>query len=433
MRKDMFGRAARQEALDNIFTIWPCSAEREKRDMSETSVFTPEQLWMPEFIANPYPTYHHLRSQSPLNFIVLPASAVPGATEPFRAWALMKYEDVYTALRDHDTFVSGRSPLMGKLNPKVVLLQDDPPHHTRLRRLVNKTFTLKRIEALTPWITSVANELLDEIGTTETDLVQSYTTPLPVKVIARLLGIPGEDYLTFKRWSDAALAVTSMAPEERAKSIQETLAYFGRMAAARRAHGADDLLTALVEAEVEGEALADWEILGFCWVLLVAGNETTTNLIGNLLNLLVERPALWQHLREDRSLVETVIEESLRYESPVQQMGRQTTRAVEVSGARIPEGANVSIFYGAANRDPSAFPQPDEFRLDRDLRNHVAFGMDIHYCLGAPLARAEATITLNTFLDRFPVLKRGIAPAVRQTASLIMFGFQQLPLVLAPV
>src|SRR5262249_36866213 len=166
----------------------------------------------------------------------------------------------------------------------------------------------------------VANELLDEIGTTETDIVQSYTTPLPVKVIARLLGIPGEEYGTFKRWSDAALAVTSMAREARAKSIQETLASFGRMAAARRAHGADDLLTALVEAEVEGEALADWEILGFCWVLLVAGNETTTNLIGNLLNLLVERPALWQHLREDRSLVEAVIDESLRYESPVQRL-----------------------------------------------------------------------------------------------------------------
>src|SRR5262245_22242409 len=299
--------------------------------MSETSVFTPEQLWMPGFIANPYPTYHHLRGQSPLNFILLPASAVPGATEPFRAWALMKYQDVYTALRDHDTFVSGRSPLRGKLNPKLVLVEDDPPHHTRLRRLVNQTFTLQRIEALTPWIRSVANELLDEIGTTETDLVQAYTMPLPVKIIARLLGIPGEEYGTFKRWSDAALAVTSMAPEARAQSLQEMLAYFGRMAAARRAHGADDLLTALVEAAVDGEALADWEILGFCWVLLVAGNETTTNLMGNLLNLLVERPELWRRLREERSLVETVIEESLRYESPVQQMGRQTTRAVEVS------------------------------------------------------------------------------------------------------
>jgi cytochrome P450 len=165
--------------------------------------------------------------------------------------------------------------------------------------------------------------------------------------------------------------------------------------------------------------------------LLIAGNETTTNLLGNLLNVLADRPALWQQLRADRSLVEPVIEETLRCESPVQRLSRQTTREVEVSGVRIPEGALVSIFYGAANRDPNAFPQPDEFRLDRELRNHVAFGAGIHYCLGAPLARAEATITLNTFLDRFPRLTRGSAPAVRQTAGLIVYGFQQLPLMLA--
>jgi len=400
--------------------------------MSDATIFTPEQLWMPGFIANPYPTYHHLRDHSPLNFLAFPAGTISGITEPLRGWALLKYDDVYSALRDHDTFVSGRSPRAGKIGPKLVLLHDDPPRHTRLRRLVNKTFTLKRIEALTPWMSSVANELLDKMGTAETDIVPSYTMPLPMLVIARLLGIPGEEYVTFRRWSEALLAVTSIPPEERAKSAQETTAYFGRMAAARRTKGAEDLITALVEAEIEGEALEDWEVLGFCTLLLIAGNETTTNLIGNLLNLLTDRPALWQRLREDRSLVEGVIEETLRYESPVQRLARQTARAVEVSGVRIPEGAEVWLFYGAANRDPSAFPNPDEFRVDRDLRNHVAFGAGIHYCLGAPLARAEATITLNTFLDRFPVLKRGAAPAVRQTSALGMFGFQQLPLVLAP-
>src|SRR5215510_12153095 len=399
--------------------------------MATSAFITPDQLMTPAVFADPYPAYRQLRDQTPLSYLI-PPGIIPGFDESVRPWALMKYDDVYSALRDHETF-SSENRRAGQFGPKLVLIQDDPPRHTRFRRLVNKAFTLKRVEALAPWIAGVANELLDEVGEGEVDVVQSYTIPLPVKVIARLLGIPGEDYVTFKRWSDAFLAAVSMPQEQRAQNIMEMVGYFGQIAAARRAHGADDLITALVEAEVEGEALEDWEILGFCILLLIAGNETTTNLVGNLFHALSPRPHLWRQLREDRSLVETVIEESLRYESPVQRLFRWATRDVEISGVRMSQGDRVTIFYGAANRDPQAFANPDEFRLDRDLRNHVAFGAGIHYCLGAPLARAEARISLNAFLDRFPTLKHGESLDERQTASPIVFGFSRLPLVLRTV
>src|SRR5215831_8721669 len=304
--------------------------------METSPVITPDQLMTPAVFADPYPVYRRLRAQSPLSYFV-PPGTIPGFDDPVQPWALMRYDDVYGALRDHQTF-SSEDPRAGRFGPKLVLIQDDPPRHTRFRRLVNKAFTLKRVEALAPWIAGVANELLNEVGAGEVDIVQSYSIPLPVKVIARLLGIPGEDYVTFKRWSDAFLAAVSMPPEQRMQNLMEMVGYFGQIAAARRAHGADDLITALVEAEVEGEALEDWEVLGFCILLLIAGNETTTNLVGNILNILADRPDLWRQLRADRSLVENVIEETLRYEGPVRVLLRTTTRAVEVSGVEIPQG-----------------------------------------------------------------------------------------------
>ncbi len=392
--------------------------------------FTPADLTSRALFADPYPLYHALRDQSPVRYIGIPASEATG-NAPVWSWGLLKFEDAYAALRDHATF-SSDNPQAGQFGPKLALIQDDPPRHTHFRRLVNRAFTLRRVEALEPWIAEIAKALLDQMGEGEHDVVESYTVPLPVKVIARLLGIPGEDYATFKRWSDAFLSTVSIQANERLQNLQEMVAYFGRMAAARRAHGADDLISALVEADVEGEALQDWEILGFCILLLIAGNETTTNLIGNLLHALSARPDLWRRLRGDRSFVETVIEESLRHESPVQRLFRWATRDVEVSSVRMSRGDRVTIFYGAANRDPRTFANPDEFRLDRDLRNHVAFGAGIHYCLGAPLARAEARISLNGFLDRFATLSPGAGEAVRQTESPVVFGFKQLPLILDP-
>ncbi len=398
--------------------------------METPTTVTPDQLTDRKMFGNPYPIYHALRQHSPVHYVSIPANASAGINQPIMAWGLLKYHDVYTALRDHETF-SSESPVAGQFGPPLVLIQDDPPRHTRFRRIVNKAFTLKRVEALEPWINKIANELLDHIDQQEANMVDAFTVPLPMRVIARLMGIPEEDYATFKRWSDAFLSTVGEDRNNRMQNVQDMVAYFGQMAVARRSQGADDLITALVEAEIEGESLQDWEILGFCILLLIAGNETTTNLLGNLLNLLVDRPELWQQLRNDRNLVEPVIEETLRVESPVQRLFRTTTRELEFSGVRMNKGDRITIFYGAANRDPTEFPNPDAFRLDRDLRNHVAFGMGIHYCLGAPLARAEARISLNAFLDRYGRLTRGTSPAVRQTATPIVYGFSRLPLVLA--
>lgn len=357
-------------------------------------------------------------------------------------WCLLRHDDVYGALRDHETFSSaaamggGRAPSSPSASA-LVLINDDPPRHTRFRRLVNRAFTPRRVAELEPWIRSVADGLLDAADAAngkERDVVSTLTVPLPVTAIARLLGIPTEDHETFKRWSDALIAAvgTGAAPgEAQMRELGEMVAYFGQQVASRRAAPAEDLITALVTADVEGESLKEWEILGFCVLLLVAGNETTTNLIGNMLNILSQRPDLWAQLRSDRSLVETVVEETVRLDGPVQLLFRQTTRPVQVSGAELPAGAPVAVFFGAANRDPEAFPAPDEFRIDRDLHNHVAFGMGIHYCLGAPLARAEARIALNAMLDRYPTIAPGGTPGVRQSVTPVIYGFAKLPIVVS--
>ncbi|MGI8925214.1 MAG: cytochrome P450 [Tepidiformaceae bacterium] len=377
---------------------------------------------------DPYPNYARLRAQSPWR------QDTPGDSDGSALWCFLRHDDVYNGLRDHETFSSkamGNAP-GSEGEPQLVLISDDPPRHTNFRRLVNRAFTPRRIAELEPWITSVSTELLDGMGAGEVDVVKNYTMPLPVKAIARLLGIPGDDYATFKQWTDSFLGgdADSSTGGDRGRDVMAMLAYFGEMVAKRRDAPAADLITALVEAEIEGEKLQDWEVLGFAILLLVAGNETTTNLMGNMLNALAQRPELWKQLREDRSLVERVVEETLRYESPVQVLFRRTLRDVEVNGRLIPTGERVGMFYGAANRDPEAFPEPDEFRLDRDLHNHVGFGMGIHYCLGSPLARAEARITLNQFLDRFAELGPGSSAGVRQTMTPIVFGFRELPLAL---
>jgi cytochrome P450 len=389
-----------------------------------TDVFGKTETW-----ENPYPAYREFRDRSP--FIgQWPIVLLDGDQRQVRAWMLLKYEQVNAALRDPATF-SSQQPGAGSVAPKLVMISDDPPRHDLLRRIVNKAFTARRIAELEPWIKSVAQQLLDRSAIDKTvDAVDAFTMPLPVQVIARMLGIPGEDQAAFRRWSDALVAFNGgdFTPAERMKNGMEMMDYFRKIAAVRREKSAGDLISAVVEAEVDGARLEEWEVLGFCVLLLIAGNETTTNLMSNMLNILVDRPEIWRTLRDDRALVESAIEETLRYDSPVQMLTRRVTRDVEIGERKIHEGEQVAVSYGAANRDPAMFPDPDTFSLERENSRQLGFGAGIHYCLGAPLARMEATIMLDAMLDRFSSIARGDQAPQRQRATNLLLGFRKLPL-----
>ncbi len=387
-----------------------------------------ELFGKPETWENPYPAYREFRDRSP--FVAQwPIVLLDGSERQVRSWMLLKYEQVNAALRDPATF-SSQIGASESVAPRLVMIQDDPPRHTRFRRIVSKAFTARRIAELESWIKNVAEQLLDRFPIGETvDAVDAFTMPLPVQVIARMLGIPGEDQTAFRRWSDSLVAFNGgdFTPDERMKNGMEMMEYFRQAAVSRRGKAGSDLISAVVDAEVEGERLEDWEILGFCILLLVGGNETTTNLMSNMLNIFVDRPGQWRRMREDRALAEFAIEETLRYESPVQLLTRTVTRDIEIDGQKIQRGERVAVSYGAANRDPAAFPDPDTFSLERDQSRHLGFGAGVHYCLGAPLARMEAGIMLNAMLDRFSSIERG-AQAQRQRATNLLFGFRKLPL-----
>jgi cytochrome P450 len=397
--------------------------------MESSRAYVPDDLGSTETLADPYPVYRALREGPPVRFQRIPGGVFPGVDQPIHAWALLRHADVVAALRDPETF-SSNSPSAMPMLPQLALLHDDPPRHTHLRRLVQKSFSARRVVELEPWIRRTAAELLDGLGEGPAELMAGLAMPLPMRVICALLGIPPEQTAIFHHWSEATIGYAGLPPLERKKRIGELASYLGQQIAARRTQPADDLITALVEAEIDGARLDDAEAIGFCMLLLIAGNETTTSLIGNCLHLLARQPEFWRRAREDRSLVEPILTETLRYESPVQRLTRVTRRPVELGGAAIGEGEVIDVIYGSANRDPAVFSDPETFRLDRPATEHVALGYGIHYCLGAPLAKVEVRIALNAMLDRYARLELGPEPAVRQRQAFMALSFVSRPLVL---
>lgn len=354
---------------------------------------------------DPYPLYDRLREQSPV--LHLPAQDL---------WLVFRYDAVRRALSDHDAFSSEVGPSRG--NRFEWLLFMDPPRHTRLRAIVSRAFTPRSIAALAPRIRALTCELLDGVaGRGELDLVAELATPLPMMVIAEMLGLPLADWRKLAGWSEAIINLgntiaggdAAAAAAAFLRADAEMASYFGAEVAARRARPADDLIGRLVAAEVDGAALDDHAILRFCQLLLAAGTETTTNLIDNAVLCFAEHPAELARVRRDPALLAPAIEEVLRHRTPVQAMFRATAREVELDGVRIPAGQFVIAMIGSANRDPRRFADPARFDVARDPNPHIAFGHGIHFCLGAPLSRLEAGIALDELLRRFPVFELAAA------------------------
>jgi len=346
--------------------------------------------------ADPYPIYRELRDRYPLYY-----------NEEKNFWALTRFDDVLNAANDFETFSSeGGITIDGGGNQFPMMILMDPPRHDRLRSIVSRAFTSRRVAQIEPRIRKLADDLMDEfISKGGGDLVDALASPIPSLVIADMLGVPGEDKAKFREWSDAAIRQDPNVPETQKAGMVAARAlyeYFGHVVEERRKKPAEDLVTALIHAEVDGERLTQQELLGFCFLLLVAGNETTTNLISNGAIVLAENPDQRRAIREDFSLLPKAVEEILRFDGPVQGLARTLTRDAELHGQKVAVGEKILLLYGAANRDERRFDQPDVFDVNRKQRSHLAFGQGRHFCLGAALARLEGQLAFEALLKRAP-------------------------------
>jgi len=366
----------------------------------------------PKVRANPYPYYEALRRESPVHPMM----------EGTPLFAVSRFKDVEYVLHHPAKFSStafqalfsgglNLSPNSGalaghRLLESPMMISVDPPNHMRLRGIVNRGFTPRRIAALEPRLREIAERFVDEaLDRGEMDLVQDLSIPFPVTVIAELLGIDPERRGDFKRWSDATvIGLSGIAKDFTKEAVRENAdemsEFIDEIAAERRENPKDDLISVLVSAQDGEEALSDGEVRSFVFLLLVAGNETTTNLIGNAVSALLRHPEQLEQVQSDPTLIPQTIEEVVRYDSPIQSLPRVATETVELDGGTVEKGSFLMTLFASANRDDEKFPDAATFDIHRKPQGHVGFGHGIHFCLGASLARLEARVALETLLSR---------------------------------
>jgi len=366
-------------------------------------------LFNPDFKANPYPTYAQLRSDAPIRRVPLPDGR--------GMWLVTRYEDVSAIFRDERFVKDWRNAMTPEqlaqvpAIPEVMkpltsnMLDTDPPDHERLRALVSKAFTPRLIERMRPRVQEIADTLLDAVRDKgEMDLIDDYAFPLPITVIAELLGVPAEDRDRFREWSNAA--VSGDTTQEYIEKVllphmQAFTDYLRAMFDEKRKNPKNDLISALVQAEEAGDKLSEDELMAMVFLLLIAGHETTVNLIGNGSLALLQHPDQLRKLREDPALIKPAIEELLRYDGPVETSTERFAREdIAIGGTVIPRGEMVMVVIASADHDPDRFQDPDALDITRADNKHLAFGKGIHFCIGAPLARLEATVALTVLAER---------------------------------
>ena len=377
-------------------------------------------MWVPGYMDEPFEWYRNMRTQHTV-FRDETGVYVFGYAESKSI--LNNYRLFSSQFRD---FMAPEVAAQLNSMASASILISDPPRHTKMRNLVNRAFTPKRISSYEEEIRGIAGYLIENIKSDRFDLVSSFSVPLPVLVISRILGVPEDHMAKFKEWSDKlAMELGRIGVD---MDLQKEMAsYFGKLIDERKGKLGDDLISLLIESEVDGEKLTKQDIVGFSVLLLAAGNETTTNLITNGVLTLWENPGTFEILKNYPDLIPSTVEEVLRYRSPVQSTRRMVAKDSEFGDIKLKRGDFVKVYLGSANRDPAVFSEPEKFIPDRENNRHIAFGEGIHFCLGAPLARLEGKIAFETLTSKYRDIEVKKLESSERLDSDIMYGFKRLP------